>query len=75
MLKFQNVTMSECGNQHLDSVGLSNWEFCYLLNFFRMCYHRLPDTTIVLPFMLSFVYGNFAPFLAVSNLNKLPEVL
>ena len=46
MLKFQNLTMSECGNQHLDSVGLSNWEFCYHLNFFRMCYHGLPDTTI-----------------------------
>ena len=46
MLKFQNVTMSECGNQHLDPVGLPNWEFCYLLNFFRMCYHGLLDTTI-----------------------------
>ena len=46
MLEFQNVTMSECGNQHLNSVGLSNWKFCYLLNFSRMRYHGLPDTII-----------------------------
>ena len=69
--QFWCSTQSECKTEYLDSFRVVNLAFWYLFCFYRTRCHGLP---YALPNMLSYLYGNFAPFLLVTIFSTIPGV-